>query len=333
MISPRISPVVFKPLSMKTIISSLLVLAITVSAVLPVPTSAASNSRDSYYPYTTGLHQQQMLQSYLRQLEQILAQLRALSWQYDEAADDDWYAGRSEVQVSTRSADDVEEDEATLRGQVDFGNSDEAVVYFQWGTARNRLNQETPNIVLDDSDDEDFRARIDDLDEDRTYYFRAVSEDEDGRRDYGSTLSLRSDDDYDNDDDDWDDDNDNDEEPDVETGGASSIRTSSAELRGEVDMNDYENGYVFLVYGEDEDLIDAVTDDYDQYADIDTAGDDLQKTGIYSGLDNTRTFFTIVGGLDEDTDIFYAYCVEYEDDDNDEVITCGDTESFTTDKD
>jgi len=98
-------------------------------------------------------------------------------------------------------------------------------------------------------------------------------------------------------------------------------------------MNDYENGYVFLVYGEDEDLIDAVTDDYDQYADIDTAGDDLQKTGIYSGLDNTRTFFTIVGGLDEDTDIFYAYCVEYEDDDNDEVITCGDTESFTTDKD
>ncbi len=319
---------------MKTLISKFLVLIIAISVIVPMPAAANSWRDVSAYPYTTSLHQQQILQSYLRQLEQILAQLRALSWQYDEDVDDDWYAGRSEVRVSTRSADDVEDDEATLRGQVDFGVSDEAVVYFQWGTARNRLNQETPNIVLDDSDDEDFRARIDDLDEDRTYYFRAVAEDEDGRRDYGNTLSLRSDDDYDNDDDwDDDDDNDNNEEPDVETRGASSIRTSSAELRGEVDMNDYENGYVFLVYGEDEDLIDAVTDDYDQYADIDTAGDDLQKTGIYSGLDNSRSFFTIVGGLDEDTDIFYAYCVEYEDDDNDEVITCGDTESFTTDED
>ncbi len=328
---------------MKTFISGLLALVMAVGVFAPATASAASswngvyhsngkslNSWNKNYQYTS-YTQQQTLEAYIRQLEQLLAQLRAMQeHQYDW--DHDWGSGRSDVNVTTRSATDIEDDMATLRGRVDYGSSDEAVVYFQWGTASNRLTEETPNIVLEDNDDEDFSARIDDLDEDRMYYFRAVAEDEDGRLDYGSILSFRSDDDHNNDNDD--DDNDgNDEEPDVETLGATNVQTTSAELRGEVDMNDFENGYVFLVYGEDEDMIDDIADEYDEYDDIDNSGDDLQKTGIYSGLDGYRTFWTMVTRLDEYTDIFYAYCVEYEDEDGDETITCGDTESFTTDED
>jgi hypothetical protein len=332
---------------MKTFISGLLALVMTVGVFAPATASAASSWNGVYnsdgrslqswnynYQYTNYVQQQQVLQSYIRQLEQLLTQLRAMQQQQWHAGwgNNAWQGGSSEVSVTTRSATDVTDDMATLRGNVDFGNSDEAVVYFQWGTASNRLTEETPNIVLDDSDDEDFSARIDDLDEDRTYFFRAVAEDEAGRVDYGSILSFRGDD-YDNDRDDDDDHDSNDDRPDVETLGASSVRTSSAEVRGEVDMNDFEDGYVFLVYGEDEDMVVEIADEYDEYGDIDTNGDNLQKTGIYSGLDDYRTFWTSISGLDEDTEIYYAYCVEYEDEDNDETIICGDTESFTTDED
>ncbi len=332
---------------MKTFISGLLALVMAVSVLAPATASAASSwngvynsngkslnswKQENRYQYTSYSSQQQILQAYIRQLEQLLAQLRAQQ-QWDNDWDDDWNSGSSDVTVTTRSVDNVEDDMATLRGRIDFGNSDDAVVYFQWGTQSNRLNEETPNIVLEDNDDEDFSARIDDLDENRTYYFRAVAEDEDGRLDYGSILSFRSDDDQNDDDDDWDDDDNDEDQPDVETLGTTNVRTTSAELRGEVDMNDFEDGYVFLVYGEDEDMVDEIADEYDEYADIDTDGDNLQKTGVYSGLDDYRTFWTTVSNLDEDTEVFYAYCVEYEDEDNDETITCGDTESFTTDED
>jgi hypothetical protein len=282
------------------------------------------------YSYTSS-NQQATIQAYIRQIEALLAQLRALQ------SGNNYYNpvsnGNSEVSVTTRSADEIEDDAATLRGEVDFNDSDEATVYFRWGVSASNLNEETPQIVLDDSDDEEFDAYIDDLDEDRTYYFRAIAEDEDGRRVQGSIMSFRSDDDGRNNNDDDDYNNDNDEDwPDVETGDANNVEDSYAALEGEVDMNDYEDGYVFLVYGEDEDQIDAVANDFDSYQDVDEDGDDLQKVAVDSSLNNSSEYWVNVSSLNEDTEYFYAYCVAFEDEDDDEQLVCGDTESFTTDE-
>src|SRR6185436_4292358 len=41
------------------------------------------------------------------------------------------------------------------------------------------------------------------------------------------------------------------DEPEVNTGSVTNITDESAKVRGEVDMNDFENGKVFFVYGED----------------------------------------------------------------------------------
>jgi hypothetical protein len=318
---------------MKQYLVGIVTLSLVLSTISPTPAAAASSWLDDDRSYETDRMTEETIASYIRQLERLLEQLQALEasqrstrWQPRSSG------GLSEVSVTTRGVDDVDGERATLRGRVDFGNSDEAVVYFRWGTSPQRLTNETPNIVLDERDSGSFSARIDDLDENRRYYYQARAEDDRGRIDYGSIASFRSDDDRRDDDDDWDD-RDNDEEPRVETLRAGTIRTTSAELRGEVAMNDFEDGYVFLVYGEDEDSVDDVADEYDDYGAIDTDGDDLQKTAIYSGLNTSRSFWISIGGLDEDTDIYYAYCVEYEDAGGDNTITCGDTESFTTDED
>ena len=121
-----------------------------------------------------------------------------------------------------------------------------------------------------------------------------------------------------------------DDEPDVDTNRARDIDDDSAYLYGDVDMNDFNNGYVFFVYGEDEDQVEDIASDYDEYSDVDEDGDDLQKFSIDSDLDGDASYDAYIYGLDDDTDYYFQICVEYEDDDDDEVIECGGVEDFTT---
>ena len=127
--------------------------------------------------------------------------------------------------------------------------------------------------------------------------------------------------------------NSNDNEPDVETESARDIKDDSAELRGEVDMNDFNNGIVFFVYGQDEDMIEDVESDYDEYRDVndDEEDDDFEVVKVDSDLDNDDSYEEEVSGLEEDEEYFFIICVEYEDEDNDETLECGDVEDFETD--
>lgn len=230
----------------------------------------------------------------------------------------------SDVDVITRSAINIEDDEATLRGEVDFNNEDEATVYFLFGRSASDLDTETTNYVLDeDDDDEDFEHTITNLRDDTKYYYRAVAEDENGDEDYGQIYSFTTDDDNGSSNDD--------DYPEVDVDSAINITDDSARLRGDVDMNDFNNGLVFFVYGEDEDQVDDIARDYETYSDVDEDGDDLQKIRIDYDLDNDASFYASVSGLDDDTDIFFTLCVEFEDEDDDDRIICGDTEEFTTD--
>ena len=131
--------------------------------------------------------------------------------------------------------------------------------------------------------------------------------------------------------DDDDDDNNDGDEPEVETRSATDIQEDEAALRGRVDMNDFEDGEVFFVYGTDDDQVDDVADDYDTYSDIDTDGDDLSKIRVDSSLDDSDSYEERVTGLDNDTRYYFAICVGYEDEDEDDVLTCDSADDFTTD--
>lgn len=276
---------------------------------------------------TTSQSQYQYLQSLIQLLQKLQAQLQALQDAEDDDDDDD-SDDDAEIEVSTLSATDVEGEEARLRGEIEFNDSEDAYVWFEWGEDDDDLDEETPHIFRDEDDDEEFSARITDLDEDEEYFFRAMGEDEDGNISRGSIKNFDADDDS-NDDDDDDDDN-NDENPDVETNEADDISDDEAEISGDVDMNDLENGLVFFVWGEDEDQVSDIEDDFDTYDDVDEDGEDLQKLLADSDHDGSAEFIADLSGLDDDTEYFFNLCVEYEDEDDDDTIMCGSVESFTT---
>lgn len=257
----------------------------------------------------------QTLLALIEHLQQMIRQLEA---QLDEQDDDEY----SEVNVVTRSAVNIDEDSATVRGRVYLGGADEATVYFEYGESRSNLDEETAPRTIEDGDvSYYFESKLSGLDDDTVYYFRAVAEDEDGDEDRGTIYSFRTSDGSDRD------------EPTLNTYDATGVEEYEADLNGYVNMNDFDNGRVFFVYGEDEDDVRDVADDHDRYVDIEERGDDLQKVLIDSDLDGATTYQENVDGLDADTEIFYSICVEYEDEDDEEVIVCGDVESFETDDD
>ncbi len=220
-------------------------------------------------------------------------------------------------------------DKVTFKGEVDIDENDDIKAWFEYGYnyalpySTRMLDLETKGKSLS------FSSSVSTLDRNTVYYFRAVVE-HDNDIFEGAVRSFTftggSSNDNDNDDDD-----DNDEDaPQVETEDVDDIEENSAELNGSVDMDGYEEGVVFFAYGEDEDAVLDVADE-DSYSDIDEDGDDLQVYRLDSDFDGDDDFRYVATGLDDDTEYFYAMCVEFENDDNDEEIVCGDVESFETD--
>ncbi|MAQ77353.1 hypothetical protein CL684_02410 [Candidatus Campbellbacteria bacterium] len=255
----------------------------------------------------------------------------------------DPYNNNRRPDVDTMSARDVEDDEAELRGEVDMNDFRNGIVFFVYGQDEDMIEDveddydEYDEVEDDEENDdfevvrvdsnldgqEDYEEEVDGLEEDEDYYFVLCVEYDD--EDNDETLECGDVEDFETDDD-----NSNDDEPEVETLSAQNVTDDSARLRGDVDMNDFEDGLVFFLYGEDEDDVEDATDE-DEYDDIDEQGDDLQKVIEENNFDGSDDFELNVFGLDDNQEYYFAICVEYEDDDNDETLECGDVEEFETD--
>lgn len=249
-------------------------------------------------------------------------------------------SGDDEPDVSTDSATRVEDHQADLRGEVDMNDFENGRVFFVYGQDRNQIRDvesdyDTYADVDEDGDDlqkilvdsnldghETYTRRVTGLDDNTDYYFEICVEYEDDRGDdtlaCGNTENFQTGHG-----------SSNDQEPSVETDRATNIYDDRATLRGSVDMNDFRNGLVFFVYGEDERQISDVEDDYDTYNDVDEDGRDLQKVRVDSDLDDNANYTMTAYNLDNDTDYYFQLCVEY--DDGGELLKCGGVEDFTTD--
>ncbi len=314
----------------------------TVVTLFAVFAFAASAQANSYYyqpvsvpyyysPYqSTSYDNRAALSAYLQQLQTHLAELlKNYQNKYGHNYNYGYGLGSRvsyreswndyDIDVDTEKASSIGDDRATLYGEVDLEDASYAKVWFEYGQ-NGRLNDESDSRKVKDSGSDRFSIKIDDLDEDEKYYYRAIAEDPEGVRAYGMIKSFETDGSSSS----------NDDEPEAETDEVDDVDDDSAELTGEVDMNDFNNGRVFFVYGEDEDQIDDVASDYDTYSDVDEDGDDLQKVLVDNDLDSSDSYTEEVFGLDEDEDYFYQICVEYEDDDDDDVLECGGVEEFTT---
>ncbi len=229
-------------------------------------------------------------------------------------------AEQGAAQVKTLLPTNVEDDRATLRGQLDLNDADYAEVWFEYGTASGNLSKDTETVRIDDGDAMTFGELVTDLNEDTRYYYRAVAEDENGDKDYGTIRSFvtggvsR-------------------EAPLVYTYAARNVTDTAANIRGEVDMRNFEDGTAFFVYGTDQEAVEDVVNDFDTYADIeeDDTGLGLQKVFEDSDLSGSDDFTRSITSLEPDTRYFFAMGLEYRNDNNDKVLLLGSVRSFTTD--
>ncbi len=224
----------------------------------------------------------------------------------------------------------VDHGSVEMRGVASGRTGDSARGWFEYGPTY-AMQYSTPMNRV--TAGRTFYGVADDIDSGRTYYYRAVTESKNGYITEGLIHTFQVTGNWSRYND-WDDDDrydaDDEDVPEVTTDDADDIDENSAELRGEVDMQDAEDGIVFFVYGEDEDMVEEVTDE-NRYRDIDEDGDDLQLVKVDSSFDGDEDFYAVVTGLDDNTDHYFRLCVEFENDDNDDEIVCGDVETFETD--
>lgn len=295
--------------------------------VLIVPSGASAYTQPYY-------NQNQAQINYLYTLiAQLQAQLNAISGTtgyptYPNTNDNSTATNYVSVQTVGVTASNREKIE--LEGQITFKRDGDARVWFEYAQTKS-LNYSSISYEIKNKDNGDrfnFAISIPDLQTNRVYYYRAVAEGEDGRYAEGAIKSFRYEGKYDNNDDE---DYNDDETPDVTTYSADNVDDNRAVLRGAVDMNDFDNGIAFFVYGEDEDQIDEAADE-STYRSIDINGNKLRKVQVDSNLDNNRSFRLTVSGLNDNTDHYFRMCVQYEDEDGDDTLECGDVESFETDR-
>ena len=202
------------------------VAVVLVFALMVIPGSA---SAATYYNYGGQTMSQQEL---IQHLYQLIAQLQAQLGSQGGSGSSSYG-----LSVQTVNADNVDEDSASLNGNLNLGTARTARVWFDYGLTQSMSEQSLTGTATKGGA-YTFRADVTGLEEGETYYYRAVAEDPSGREVRGSIRSFETDGDRDRDDDD-DDDRDDDDRPDATTEDAENEDEDSAELNGEVDMNDF----------------------------------------------------------------------------------------------
>lgn len=166
--------------------------------------------------------------------------------------DNDNDGDNDNLNVITRSAINIDEDSATMRGEItDLDESEDYIRFFQWGTSSSNLNQTSTMSGTTDNEGT-FSMTISGLNDNDTYYYRACAENVDNSNDddCGSMFYFTTDDD----DSDNDNDNDNDgnvlgaTDGNILTTDATNVTATSATLNGLVTEND-SSETVWFEYG------------------------------------------------------------------------------------
>lgn len=275
--------------------------------------------------YQTPAQQQQIAYLYAL-VAQLQAQLNALLAAQGQTG---VLSNSNYVTITSESVSDASNDAVQMYGTAEIKKSGTARFWFEYGPTQ-AVNYSTESRSVSNAragSNVSFTFTAPDIDSSGTYYYRAVAEDASGRYAEGALKSFtyssvggHSSSNSSN----------NDDEPEVSNDDVTSVDSDSARISGRVDMNDFENGIAFLVYGEDESRVEDVADE-DRYSDVSTYSYELRKVSLSTNLDSDRDFSTTISGLHDDTEYFYRFCVQYEDNDNDDRLVCSDVDNFDTD--
>ena len=118
----------------------------------------------------------------------------------------------------------------------------------------------------------------------------------------------------------------NDDKPDADTRDDGEVTATTADLRGQIRMNDFNDGLVFFVYDTEEGDINEVESSFDNYDEI--YGISKVIIDNNNGTNDWKSYHRVVDNLDTGERYYYQICVEYYD--GGDEIKCGGVENFRT---
>ena len=100
-------------------------------------------------------------------------------------------SSRADVEVATLGVQNITEDSVTLRGEIDLDGVDEVFVWFEYVDEDERERETAvKRLTSSRGDRQTFIIQVRNLKKDEKYFYRAVAEDENGDRDFGSARSF-----------------------------------------------------------------------------------------------------------------------------------------------
>lgn len=224
------------------------------------------------------------------------------------------------VSVRTDPVRDVDDNRATLRARVTFNDAPYTNVWFLYGDGPDDLHVYTGRLRVAANGDRyhDVEYVFDDLDPNTTYYVRAVVQDHFGQYAYGDIRSFTTRADILN------------QTPTIDLGRTTDVTPYSAAFSADVDMNDGEDGIVFVIYGENRDVLRRVMETHNRYADIRERGDELQKVLLSTGVWEFQEFDYMARDLEPNTRYYFAVGVEYRNEFRDRVMLYSSMQSLST---
>jgi hypothetical protein len=303
----------------KTVISHLFMSCMIMALVaVSVPTHSVHAATNSQYA-------PESLEEMIAYLFGIITQLQAqLDAQNGGTSGTTNTSNSSQVSVTTLSPTSISRYEATVRAEART-RSQSGDVWFEYGTDGD-LDEDTEKKSFSANHSVTFTSTIEDLRSNTRYSYRAVLREDDGDYTYGQIKTFTTDSSNSSNSS-----SNNDDEPEVETTDVDDISGDNATIFGFIDMNDFEEGTAFFVYGRDEDLVNDVENDYEEYGDIVAPVNGFGKALVDKSFSGNDEISFELDGLVEDSTYYYRACVEYDEDSNDYVIICGDTEDFESD--
>lgn len=99
----------------------------------------------------------------------------------------------SYVEYETKSASDITETTAVLRGEVVLYGDMTATVWFEYGQDQDFLDLRTRKVSVKTAYDRAVRSTVKSLEDEERYYYRIVVQGKDGHIRYGNTKLFRTD--------------------------------------------------------------------------------------------------------------------------------------------
>ena len=230
----------------------------------------------------------------------------------------DPWADEAMIRALTGWATSVDDDHAYMWAGIWLRDASYAKVWFEYGREEDELDRRTAPVYFTNKNDSTYFKLVPKLRANTAYYFRVVAEDPTGKRSYGEIGTFTTRYDIEN------------EAPYVDTYGPTKVNGHSASVSALLDINDYEDGIAFMVYGESWDDVVNVANWYTTYKDIEERGDALQKVLIDKDLNGVIYTEQNLLYLDANTPYYVTFGIQYENADGNDVLIIGPAQGLTT---